>query len=110
MSVYQLPEEPVFPPVEDAEPDGLIAIGGDLSVTRLVQAYAHGIFPWFVDERDVYWYSPDPRLVLFPEQLKMPVSLQRIIKSNRFEVRFDTLFKEVIKACAKAARPDRNGT
>ena len=110
MSVYLLPEEPVFPPVEEAEPDGLIAIGGDLSVARLVKAYSQGIFPWFVEKEDIYWYSPDPRLVLFPEQFIIPDSLHRIIKSNRFEVRFDTVFRQVIEACSKIARPGQDGT
>jgi leucyl/phenylalanyl-tRNA---protein transferase len=110
MTVYLLPDEPVFPPVDEAEPDGLVAIGGDLSVARLLQAYAQGIFPWFVDEDDFFWYSPDPRLVLFPEQYKAPDSLRRIVKKNLFEVRIDTDFEQVVRSCSLAERPRQDGT
>ena len=110
MSVYLLPEEPVFPPVEEAEPDGLIAIGGDLSMDRLIQAYTHGIFPWFKDEDDVFWYSPNPRMIMFPDQFKVPDSLERIIRGNRFNVKFDTVFDQVIHQCAAAPRPGQDGT
>ena len=110
MTVYLLPEEPVFPPVDEAEPDGLIAIGGDLSPERLINAYANGIFPWFMEEGDVFWYSPDPRMVMFPEQFRIPGSLKRIIRSNRFSVKFDTAFGKVIRECADAPRPGQDGT
>ncbi|MEI7661454.1 MAG: leucyl/phenylalanyl-tRNA--protein transferase [Bacteroidota bacterium] len=110
MTVYLLPDEPFFPPVEEAEPDGLIAIGGDLSVTRLLQAYAQGIFPWFLEDEDYFWYSPDPRMVLFPEQYRLPASLKRIINSNRFEVRTDTGFARVIRSCSEAGRTGQDGT
>lgn len=110
MTIYLLPEEPFFPPVDEAEPDGLIAIGGDLSVSRLLQAYSLGIFPWFVEDEDFFWYSPDPRMVLFPEQYKVPNSLQRIVKHNLFEVRFDTDFAQVIRSCSETGRPDQDGT
>ena len=110
MPVYLLPEEPVFPPAEEAEPDGLIAIGGDLSVERLIQAYIHGIFPWFEEAGDVYWYSPDPRMVLFPDQFKLSGSLQRIIRGNRYSIKFDTVFDQVIRRCASAQRPGQEGT
>jgi len=110
MAVYLLPYEPVFPPVEEAEPDGLIAIGGDLSAERLIQAYVHGIFPWFCENEDVFWYSPDPRMVMFPEQFKVPDSLKRIIRSGKYAVRIDTVFEQVIRACSKAPRPGQEGT
>jgi leucyl/phenylalanyl-tRNA--protein transferase len=110
LTVYLLPEEPVFPPVDEAEADGLVAIGGDLSAERLLQAYACGIFPWFVDEGDFFWFSPDPRLVLFPGQYKTSDSFKRIIRNNPFEVRFDTNFEEVIRACSQAPRPGQSGT
>ena len=110
MTVYLLPEEPFFPPAVDAEPDGLIAIGGDLSPERLLQAYANGIFPWFRDEEDVFWYSPDPRLILFPGQFKLPSSLNRIIRSRKFTVKFDTDFTSVIRGCAESVRPGQDGT
>jgi leucyl/phenylalanyl-tRNA--protein transferase len=110
MPVYLLPEEPVFPPAEEAEPDGLIAVGGDLSVERLIQAYAHGIFPWFKEGGDVYWYSPDPRMVIFPGQFKSPASLNRITRSGKFQVRFDTVFEQVIRRCSDSVRPGEDGT
>ena len=110
MAVYILPEEPFFPPVEEAEPDGLIAIGGDLSVERLIQAYTKGIFPWFKDEDDIFWYSPDPRMILFPDQYRISDSLKRIIRSNMFRVKYDTVFEQVIRGCATATRPDQDGT
>jgi leucyl/phenylalanyl-tRNA--protein transferase len=110
MTVYLLPEDPFFPPADDAESDGLIAIGGDLSAERLLQAYAHGIFPWFREEDDVFWYSPDPRMVLFPDHFKIPESLKRIIRSHKFKVTFDTVFEQVIRGCAAAPRPGQEGT
>lgn len=110
MTVYLLPEEPFFPPVDEAEPDGLIAIGGDLSVDRLLQAYSQGIFPWFLEENDFFWYSPDPRMVLFPERYKVSDSLRRIIKSSLFEVKFDNDFGQVIRSCSHTGRPGQDGT
>jgi leucyl/phenylalanyl-tRNA--protein transferase len=110
MAVYYLPEEPFFPPVDEAEPNGLVAIGGDLSVERLLQAYSSGIFPWFMEEDTVFWFSPDPRMILFPDQVKTSDSLMRIIRSNRFKVTFDTLFDQVIRRCASATRPGQDGT
>ena len=110
MTVYLLPAEPFFPPVEEAEPDGLIAIGGDLSVDRLIQAYAQGIFPWFMEDEEIYWYSPNPRMLMFPEQFKISDSLNRLIRSNRFTIRFDTVFEQVIRGCAAAPRPGQEGT
>jgi len=110
MTVYLLIDEPVFPSPSEAEPDGLIAVGGDLSPLRLLNAYADGIFPWFRDEEDVFWFSPDPRMVLFPSELKVSSSLSRVIRSGKFEVRCDTVFPEVIEACASAFRPGQEGT
>ncbi|MEI7981661.1 MAG: leucyl/phenylalanyl-tRNA--protein transferase [Bacteroidota bacterium] len=110
MSVYLLPEEPVFPPVDEAEPDGLMAIGGDLSVNRLINAYEQGIFPWFMEDDDIFWYSPNPRMVLFPEKFRVSGSLSRIIRNHRFEVRFDTVFDQVTEACSKVPRPGQDST
>jgi leucyl/phenylalanyl-tRNA--protein transferase len=110
MTVYLLPVEPIFPPVDHAEPDGLIAIGGDFSADRLLKAYTSGIFPWFNEQEDIYWYSPDPRMVMFPGEFKPTQSLQRLIKSRRFTVRFDTAFGEVIRGCAEAQRAGQDGT
>jgi leucyl/phenylalanyl-tRNA--protein transferase len=110
MAVYLLPEEPVFPPVDEAEPDGLIAIGGDLSVERLIHAYSLGIFPWFMENDEVFWFSPDPRMILFPDQLNIPESLKRVIRSNKFVIKFDTVFDQVIQKCAEVRRPGQDGT
>jgi leucyl/phenylalanyl-tRNA---protein transferase len=110
MTVYLLNDEPHFPPPSEAEPDGLIAVGGDLSPLRLLNAYADGIFPWFRDDEDIFWFSPDPRMVLFPDDLKISASLKRVLRSGKFEVRCDTVFTKVIEACALAYRPDQDGT
>ena len=104
MPVYLLPEEPVFPPATEAEEDGLLAIGGDFSVDRLLNAYASGIFPWFIHDGEPYWFSPDPRLVLYPEKLKISKSLERIIRSSQFEVKMDHDFEAVIRHCARIKR------
>ncbi len=100
-----------FPPVERAlrEPNGLLAAGGDLSVERLVQAYERGIFPWYSDGQPVLWWSPDPRMVLEPGELKIPRSLRKRLARRDYEVRADTAFAEVIRACA-APRQGQAGT
>jgi leucyl/phenylalanyl-tRNA--protein transferase len=109
MPVYRLGPEPIFPPPEEAEPDGLLAVGGDLSVPRLLEAYCSGIFPWY-DEPPILWWSPDPRLVLFPRELRVSRSLRATIRKGTFEVRFDTAFRRVIHACASTPRKDDPGT
>jgi leucyl/phenylalanyl-tRNA--protein transferase len=111
MSVFALPEEPlVFPDPELADPDGLVAVGGDLSPQRLLTAYSQGIFPWYSETTPILWWSPDPRLVLFPQDLHVSRSLRRIINSGRFEVTFDKDFQAVISACSAVSRPGQNGT
>jgi leucyl/phenylalanyl-tRNA--protein transferase len=110
MPVYMLPPEPVFPPATEADEDGLLAIGGNLSVERLVAAYASGIFPWFIEEGNIYWFSPDPRMVLFPEKFRVSPSLLRIIKSGRFDVKTDHDFESVITRCSRAKRSQEDGT
>ncbi|MCR8722311.1 leucyl/phenylalanyl-tRNA--protein transferase [Pseudomonas syringae] len=91
-----------FPPLEKAlrEPDGLLAAGGDLSADRLIKAYRHGCFPWFQDGQPILWWSPDPRTVLFPEELHISRSLGKVLRQSRYRVTFDTDFARVIKACA----------
>ena len=110
MTLYLLNEEPVFPDPAQADDDGLIAIGGDLSVSRLLAAYSNGIFPWFIEEGFIFWFSPDPRMVLFPEKLKIPDSLQRRMKKGGYEATVDRAFKEVITHCAKVSRSKEKGT
>ncbi|WP_116827259.1 leucyl/phenylalanyl-tRNA--protein transferase [Pseudomonas syringae] len=91
-----------FPPLEKAlrEPNGLLAAGGDLSAERLISAYRHGCFPWFQDGQPILWWSPDPRTVLFPEELHVSRSLGKVLRQSRYRVTFDQDFASVIKACA----------
>lgn len=100
-----------FPPVEQAlaDPNGLLAAGADLSVARLVDAYGKGIFPWFNDGQPILWWSPDPRMVLFPAELKVSRSLARTLRNARFDVRADTAFREVIQNC-RMPRQHQAGT
>ncbi|HMN89223.1 MAG TPA: leucyl/phenylalanyl-tRNA--protein transferase [Saprospiraceae bacterium] len=105
MPVYRLSEtEIAFPPVDFAEPNGLLAVGGDLSVERLIQAYEHGLFPWFNPGEPLLWWSPDPRFVLFPEELKVAKSMRPYFNQRKFDVRFDTCFEAVIRACQRQRR------
>lgn len=101
-----------FPPAEYAlkEPNGLLAIGGDLSPRRILNAYRRGIFPWFNPGQPILWWSPDPRAVLFPEKLKVSRSLRRTIARDTFRITFDNAFAEVIKACAETPRRGQHGT
>jgi leucyl/phenylalanyl-tRNA--protein transferase len=108
--LYRLPREVAFPDPRDAEPDGLLAVGGDLSPERLVAAYAAGIFPWYGPGSPILWWSPDPRLVLLPERLHVPRSLARTLRRGRYRVTADTAFSEVIRACAATGRPGQDGT
>jgi leucyl/phenylalanyl-tRNA--protein transferase len=100
-----------FPAVESAmrEPNGLLAMGGDLSVERLLDAYRHGIFPWFNPGEPILWWSPDPRMVLVPDEIRVTRSLARRIRNGGFEVRVDTAFADVMRACA-GPRDGTDGT
>ena len=101
-----------FPPLNQAlsEPNGLIAIGGDLSAARLLSAYSQGIFPWFNANDPIMWFSPNPRMVLFPNELKISSSLKKTINRNAFETRINTSFAAVITACSKIPRYGQAGT
>ena len=101
-----------FPPLDSAliEPNGLIAIGGDLSSKRLLSAYKQGIFPWFNEGEPVMWWSPSPRMVLFPDELKISTSLKKTLKKKSFEIRFNTAFSEVMTACSQSPRGEQAGT
>jgi leucyl/phenylalanyl-tRNA--protein transferase len=90
-----------FPPVEQASPEGLLAVGGDLRPERLLEAYRHGIFPWYSDDQPILWWSPDPRTVLFPAKLHISRSLKRSLRPGIFSVTLDTNFRAVMTACAK---------
>jgi len=99
-----------FPPPVLARPDGLLAVGGDLSPERLLLAYRSGIFPWFSDGDPILWYCPNPRMVLFPEKLKVSKSLRKSMRIGGFEVTFNSEFKGVIRNCAEVKRKDQYGT
>ncbi len=107
-----LPEEAVFPRLDTAlaEPNGLLAAGGDLSPQRMIAAYRHGIFPWYSAGEPILWWSPDPRMVLFPEELSISRSLAKTLRNARYEVRLDTAFGDVVKACAGKPRAGQSGT
>ena len=119
-SYYQFPNGRVacidddcdFPSLNQAlsEPNGLIAIGGDLSLPRLLNAYQHGIFPWFSEGEPILWWSPNPRMVLFPDALKISNSLKKTLKNKPFDVRFNTAFRQVISACSHTPRAGQPGT
>ncbi len=108
--ISYLTEALVFPPVEYASSDGLLAVGGDLSPERLILAYRSGIFPWFNDDSLILWWSPDPRMVLFPEDLKISKSMRKVMRDEQFRVTRDQEFETVLKACAAVERPGQDGT
>lgn len=110
MPVFRLGREPVFPPVELAEPEGILAVGGDLAPRRLLAAYGQGIFPWYEEGGPILWWSPDPRCVIFPKELRVSRRLERTIRQGRFETRFDHDFRAVIEACASTPREGEDGT
>jgi len=99
-----------FPNVSEASVDGLLAIGGDLSTKRLVHAYKNGIFPWFDAEEPILWWSPDPRFVLFPKDLKVSKSMKQVLKKKQFKVSNNKSFRSVVENCAQAKRDGQNGT
>ncbi len=109
MPVFQLPEEIIFPPPDQAEPSGLLAVGGDLSPERLALAYRYGIFPWYQEE-PILWWSPDPRMVLPVDELKIPRSTRRYLKKGTYRVSFDEAFSQVVQRCADVDRSDDAGT
>lgn len=111
MPVFRLDRRPIFPPPALARPDGLLAIGGDLSQRRLLEAYRQGIFPWYDQPGGpILWWSPDPRLVLFPDELHVTKRLRRTIRQGRFEVRHNSAFAAVIRSCAEVERSEGSGT
>ena len=110
MPIFLLDDEIRFPDPAHAEKDGLLAVGGDLSPERLILAYSLGIFPWFNDDSPIMWWTPDPRMILIPDELKISKSLSQSIRNKHFDVRFDTDFISVIRACASAMRKHEDGT
>lgn len=108
--MYFLDENSKFPDVSLATEDGLLAFGGDLSTERLLSAYEKGIFPWFNEDENILWWSPDPRFVLFPSELKVSKSMRQFMKKCNYEVTVNKDFKAVIKECALAKRDGQAGT
>ena len=108
--MHQLSSEHIFPSASAANNDGVVAIGGDLNPKRILQAYKQGIFPWFESDDYLVWWSPDPRMVLFPEKLKISKSTKKILKNDCFKVTFNQSFDEVVDCCAKVKRFGQNGT
>jgi len=110
MPVYLLDKGLSFPPPENANEDGIVAVGGDLSPERLLLAYRHGIFPWPVHGYPLLWFSPDPRFALAPSRAHVSRSLRKVIHRGGLHVTADRVFKDVIAACAAAPRPHQQGT
>jgi leucyl/phenylalanyl-tRNA--protein transferase len=110
MPVYRLIKEVIFPPVEEAHSSGLLAVGGDLSSARLLEAYRLGIFPWYSDNEPILWWSPDPRLILHLDDFKISRSLRKTLNKKVFRVTFDQAFNDVIRACASVPREGQPGT
>ena len=110
MTIYRLFDEPVFPDPEEADPDGLLAVGGDLSPQRLLTAYSNGIFPWYAENSPILWWSTNPRLVLIPDEFHLPRSLGRVLRGGTFSFTLDRDFSGVISGCARSPRPGQEGT
>lgn len=108
--MYYLNHLNKFPDVQLASKEGLLAVGGDLSSQRLLLAYKSGIFPWFEAEEPILWWSPDPRFVLFPEELKISKSMKKVLKSSNFVVTVNKAFKAVITECSHISRDGQSGT
>lgn len=108
--MYYLNQEVWFPEVSMASKDGILAIGGDLSPERLTLAYKRGIFPWFDDNEPILWWSPDPRFVLFPEQLKVSKSMRQVLRNSDFKITVNKDFEGVISNCSKIKRDGQQGT
>lgn len=108
--IFKLTDELIFPDPALSEDDGLLAIGGDLSVERLVLAYKNGIFPWFSEGDPICWFAPPERCVIYPDQVKISKSMKKVLKDNRFVVTVDRAFSEVIAHCADSFRKDQDGT
>ena len=109
MPVFELDERLLFPPVESADEDGILAFGGDLSVDRLVMAYSKGIFPWYEEGYPILWWSPDPRFILFPDELIISKSMKKILNKGIFKITYNMNFKDVIVNCSKP-RKSESGT
>ncbi len=110
MPVFQLTQALAFPPPHLATQEGLLAVGGDLSSDRLLLAYKDGIFPWYSDGEPILWWAPDPRLVLYPKELKVSRSLRKVLRRSIYKITFDTTFEQVIRSCAEVRLEKYEGT
>lgn len=108
--MFYLTDEIKFPTVDNATEEGIVAVGGDLSPERLLLAYKSGIFPWFEKDSIIIWWSPDPRMVLFPEKLKISKSMRKLLKEEHFKITYNSCFKEVITQCATINRIGQEST
>ena len=108
--MYRLTDALLFPSPEQASAEGIVAVGGDLQPERVMLAYQKGIFPWFESDDFLLWWSPDPRMVLFPDRLKISKSMRTVLRKKQFEVTFNKAFDQVVEACAKVKRFGQNGT
>lgn len=110
MPTFQLTDNLYFPPVSEADAEGLVAIGGDLSSERLMLAYHSGIFPWYSDDEPIMWYCPNPRFVLFPDKLYVSRSMRSVLRKEEFKVTYNEDFTGVINSCKKMQRSGQDGT
>lgn len=110
MFTYLNKHELKFPNPKNADKDGLLAVGGDLSIERLLLAYSNGIFPWYGPDDPILWYAPRKRCVLYPQDIKISKSMKQVLRNKQFEIRINTAFEEVINACANTFRPGQDGT
>lgn len=108
--MFFLSERLFFPPIESANTEGLLAVGGDLKPARLILAYQNGIFPWFNEDSPILWWSPDPRMVLFPDKIKISKSMKKVLKGNQFRLTKNTCFAKIIDQCASVKRQGQEGT
>ncbi len=108
--IFRLSEDIIFPAPELSNEDGILAFGGDLSPKRLILAYQSGIFPWYSEDEPIIWWSPNPRFVLYPEDLKVSKSMKQIFRKGHFKITYDQAFEQVIRNCSKAPRKGQDGT
>ena len=108
--MYLLNNDLVFPPLDMADEDGLLAIGGDLSTERLLLAYRSGIFPWYNEDEPICWWSPDPRFVLYPKELKVSSSMKTVLQNGKFRFTTNRAFEQVIQNCKSVSRQGQDGT
>ncbi len=108
--MHILTEKMFFPPVETADEEGIVAIGGDLSPERLLLAYRSGIFPWYNEDEPIIWWSPDPRFILFPEKLRISKSMQTVLQNGKFRFTINRAFTQVMQNCKTITRKDQEGT